>query len=524
MALDATCLSAVVGELHTNLEGARVDKITQPDRDEIILHLRARELGNVKLLLCTRASSSRLHLTQVNKENPATPPMFCMLLRKHLGGARLLAIKQVNNDRLVSLTFTGRDELGDETVRVLLSELIARSANLFFLDADNVILSSMRSTGGDIMSARPNLPGTAYILPPKPDLMGLSPLLRREKEYRGEAFTQLLERKEFAPYMFFEGGNPVDFSCVDIQQHGDKWQVETRNTFSQLLDEFYARTAGNLTIERKKTPLIKTIQTKLARVARKLEAQKLELEFAVDRDMWLRRGELLKANMHLAHKGATSIEVDDYYCEDVSKLTIQLDPLLSAQQNAAKFFKKYTKAKTAEKVLGEQIQLGEQELAYWQSVHESILRCGSERELADIRAELNPEKSIVKGKKRPEQSKPHMFISSSGLRIFAGRNNLQNETLTLKTAQKNDIWLHAQKIAGAHVIVELNGKSIDDNTLHEAAVIAATLSAAKNGVKVPVDYTLVRHVKKIPRSKPGMVNYEQFKTVYVDADVAVLEK
>ncbi|MCL2547460.1 MAG: NFACT family protein [Oscillospiraceae bacterium] len=572
MPLDAICLSAVIAELQPGLENMRVDKVTQPERDEIVLHMRTTSRENVKLLLCANPSSARLHFTTASKPNPQTAPMFCMLLRKHLTGARLLSFEQPKGERVVKLTFSGYDELGDTTTRILLLEMIGRTANLFFMDAENRIIAALRQSNADITTERANLPGMMYQEPTPPDkyyiltlgifdwrrifaqegqaaeiirakCYGFSPLAAREAVYHalGDCtafaatenadqlaagcfeFFQNLQEKNFKPVLLRQGDVIKDFYCTEIGQYDD-WQVETCESFNRLLDTFYAQTYGAQALQRKKASLQKTVKSKVDRVTRKIAAQRQELHTAIDREHWRKQGELLKANLHIVQKGAEAVIVDDYYEMDCPELTIKLDPLLTPQQNAAKFFKNYAKAKTAEAMLNERLMLGEQELAYWLSVHEAIQRCENERELQEIKDEVHPDKISKKGKKQSIQSRPYQFLSSSGLRIFAGRNNTQNETLTLRTARKTDLWLHAQKMPGAHVIVEALGQEPDDKTLEEAAIIAATLSAAKNGVKVPIDYTLVKHVKKLPKSHLGMVNYEQFSTIYADADAGLLEK
>lgn len=573
MPLDAICLSALTAELHAVLENAKVDKITQPEQDEIVLHLRTATRDNVKLLLAANPAVARLHLTSVTKENPATPPMFCMLLRKHLGGARLLSVTQLPNERVVLLTFSGFDDLGDATTRILLLELIHRSANLYFLDAEHRILSALRHGNTDITSERPNLPGLHYLPPSGIDkynpltlgvfdwrrifsngqgsaekhLMasccGFSPLLAREAVYRAVGdcdavitsdtaevlaigcftFFSALQEQQYMPTLILADGKPKDFTCVEPQQFQGAWTVEPMDTFSQLLERFYAERAHADSIKRKASGLTKTVKNNIDRIKRKLTAQRLELDNAQNREHWRKQGELLKANLHKVRKGAASIEVEDYYAEDCPTITLTLDPLLTPQQNAAKLFKEYAKAKTAEAILTERLTLGEQELRYWESVQEAIERSTTERELADIRAELKPEQLSRKGKKQTAQSKPHLFIATSGLRIWAGRNNTQNEALTLQTAGKNDWWLHVQNQAGAHVIIETRGTMPDTRTFTEAAIIAVTLSAAKNGVKVPVDYTQIKNVKKLPKSKPGMVTYTEYKTILADADERLLD-
>ncbi len=571
MPLDAICLSAVVAELRDIALNAKVDKVTQPEHDSIVLQLRTLSRGNVRLLINVNPNIARLHLTAIAKENPAVAPMFCMLLRKHLSGARLLSMEQLDNERVVTLTFSGFDELGVPVERRLCAELMARSANLYFLDAEQRILAALRPSRADITALRPNLPGMVF-RPPVPldkpaataltledwralwrsaqgradralldGCCGFSPLLAREAVYRScgavdaevnsgnvEALAcgcyAFFSQAEFAPVLLSEDGQPKDFSCVDVQQYQGAWQVKELDSFGALLDSYYGRRDADESMKRKASGLTKLAKNNCERIKRKLIAQQQEWVQSQRREELLKRGELIKSNLHRIEKGADSVTVEDYYSEGCPPLTIALEPLLTPQQNAAKAFKNYTKAKNAEAVLQQQMALGEADLVYWQSVQEAIERCTSERELADIRAEVSPRIEHKKGKKQQPQSKPHLFRSTEGLRIWAGRNNVQNEQLTLHTAGKNDWWLHVQKMAGAHVIIETNGQKPSPQTFSEAATIAVTLSAAKNGVKVPVDTTQVRHVKKLARGKPGMVIYEQFTTIIADADATLLDR
>ncbi|MCI6256495.1 MAG: NFACT family protein [Clostridiales bacterium] len=564
MPLDAICLSALVEELRAALLGGKIDKIYQPGRDEVVLHVRG-AAGNVKLLLSASPSQPRAQLTELSRENPGTPPMFCMLLRKHLTGGRILDITQPPMERLVDFRLETIDELGDRVERRLVLECMGRRANLILLDADGRIVDSLRRVDGDMSSRRQVLPGMFYRLPPTPDKLnpftcteeeraavlanpmgkslekvlldgftGLSPLIARELVFRSEEQSGRLaeeldklrndvKEKHFAPYLLVREDKPVDFTFLPILQYGPETECRRCESFSELLDGFYeVRDQAERTRQRGQD-LIRSVTNARDRVARKLANQERELEATFDRERLRELGDILTSNLHVMERGMEVLRAVDFYDPECREIEIKLDPLLYPQQNAARYYKNYNRAKTAEKMLTIQIEKGEKELEYLNSVLESIALAEGERDLQEIRQELTDtgylrrQKTAAKREKRLS-GKPMEFRSSSGLRISVGKNNSQNDQLTTKMASRGDIWFHTQKIHGSHVILWTGGEDPDARSLQEAAALAAYYSQARESKKVPVDYTPVKYVKKPAGARPGMVIYTTYQTAYVAPD------
>ena len=565
MAFDAFYLSAVLKELSALTE-PRVEKIHQPARDTVILHLRHRE-GRCKLLFAMNPTAPRLHLTTASPENPPEPPMFCMLLRKHLSGGRLIGISQPPMERCAVFTFECMDEMGDLVQRKLIAELMGRTCNLYLLSPEGRIIDCLRRVGLDESAKRQALPGLYYQDPepvtkknpleltvecyvnllskPGADLLaqrlmdelgGLSPLVCREaalyacgdvdarlengdiaaiSEKIADFFKENLENP--APYYYAQNGIPKQFAFCTIRQYGDCARAES---FSGLLDMFYTVRDRNDAMRQKSQSVRKTVQNLCTRLTRKLAIQEKELEATFDRERLRQLGDILTANIHKIVKGQTLVRVEDFYDEEMKEIEIPLSPILSPQQNAAKFYKDYTRMKNAEKELTRQIQLGEGELEYLKSVLEELNRADSDQALEEIKQELQAGCYLRadSGKKRVKTGKlpPLRFESTDGFAIFVGRNNRQNEELTFKSARKDDIWLHASKVHGSHVIIACAGQSVPDDTVTQAAQLAAYYAETTGGQNIPVDVTAVRQVKKIPNGKPGMVIYHTYKTVIVN--------
>lgn len=533
MALDAICLSAVLHELRQVVTGGKIDKIHQPGRDEVVLAMRT-GAGNVKLLLSASPNHPRPQLTALNRENPAEPPMFCMLLRKHLTGGRLLDITQPPQERIAVFRFETLNELGDRQERKLVLECIGRRANLILLDEEGRVVDCLRRVEGDVTSGkRAVLPGLFYHLPdPHP---GLSPLIAREGEARGkgadwgETLLAAVEAGEYTPTVLIRDGRPVDFTFLPVTQYGPETTQRTYETFGELMDDFYAVREQAERARQKGQDLVKTVTTARDRTARKLANQRRELESTKDRERLRQLGDILTSSLHLMTKGMTVFRAVDYYDPDGAEVDIRLDPLLTPQQNAAKYYKEYNKAKNAESALTLQIEKSERDLDYLESVLEALPLAEGERDLQEIRQELIDTgfaRRLKKSKAREKRtaSRPMEFRSSSGLRISVGKNNTQNDRLTTKQAGRGDIWLHTQKIHGSHVILWCEGEEVDTTSLSEAAVLAAYFSQAREGRKVPVDYTPVKYVKKPAGSKPGMVVYTTYQTAYVDPDEELVKK
>ncbi len=569
MPLDSVCVSALASELRAQIVGGKIDKVQQPERDTVLLSIRS-PFGNVRLALCGGVGNARVHLTEAKYENPAQPPMFCMLLRKHLVGARISALQQPERERIIIFELDGYDEMGVAVKKQLVVEMIGRGTNIILVNADGIIIDCLRRVDAEMSSIRQVLPGLIYRLPisqTKPDFFAvtseerralwekydgqkapdkwlletfscLSPLVCREIVHRCygdtdclpesmDALAESVERGEFVPYMLLSEGKPKDFSFIRIGQYGADMSGECFPGFSALLDAFYTRRSQAEDLHRRTQSLRKTVKNAKDRVSRKLELQRIELEKTAKRDEKRRWADLITANLYRA-KGGSSITVEDFYEEDYPSVTIPLDPLKTPQQNAAAYYKEYTKAKTAERYLTELIAQNSRDEEYLSSVIDEIDRVKSESDIADIRRELTetgylrPQKN--QGKQRVKETAPLSYISTGGYEILVGRSNIQNDKLTLKTAHKGDIWLHTQKIHGSHVIIRCAGEDVDDATLAEAASLAALHSQAGAGAKVSVDYTRVKFVKKPQGALPGMVIYTDYNTIIAEADEALAEK
>lgn len=533
MALDAICLSAVLHELRGAITGGKIDKIHQPGKDEIVLAMRTGS-GNVKLLLSANPNQPRPQLTRLSRENPAEPPMFCMLMRKHLTGGRLLDISQPPMERIAIFRFETLSELGDRQEKRLALECMGRRANLILLDDEDRIIDCIRRIEGDLTSGkRAVLPGLFYHLPePHP---GLSPLMIREGEARHagedwcEQLLELVENRKYVPNVLIRDGRPADFTFIPIVQYGPETVQKEYETFGALMDDFYAAREQAERARQKGQDLIKTATIARDRTARKLANQQRELEETKNREQLRQFGDIITSNFHVMKKGMLNLHTTNYYDPDCAEIDIKLDPLLTPQQNAARYYKEYNKAKTAESVLTLQIKKGKEDQAYLESVLEAISKAEGERDLQEIRQELIDtgfarRQKKAKGREKRVSSKPMEFRTTNGLRVSVGKNNTQNDLLTTKQAGRGDIWLHTQKIHGSHVILWCEGTQPDALSLTEAACLAAYYSQAQEGSKVAVDYTPVRFVKKPAGAKPGMVIYSTYETAYVTADAALAKE
>ena len=562
MAFDAYFLTAVLEEVRQKCIGARVDKIHQPSRDTLILHLRGRE-SREKLLFAANPTAPRLHLTSASPENPPEPPMFCMLLRKHLLGAKLAEITQPPMERAAAFIFDCTDEMGFPVQKKLVAELMGRTCNLYLLGPEGRILDCLRRIGLDETSRRPALPGLNYQEPepvkkenplttdsyvnlltePGADTLsdrlmdslgGLSPLVCREAalfaagstdarvsglDVDGTADKLALFFHEHLhhpkPYVYtLPDGTPKQFAFCPIREYGS---CQEAPSFGALLDSFYTLRDRKDAMRQKSQAVRKTVQNLCTRLTRKMALQEKELEATYDRERLRQLGDILTANIHRITKGQTKIVCEDFYDEDMAPVEINLSPILSPQQNAAKFYKDYARMKNAEKELTHQLELGETELNYLKSVLDELNRAQTDAELEEIRQELQEQGYLrAEGnRKRPRQGKlsPMRFESTDGYPIYVGRNNRQNEELTFRQARKDDIWCHASKVHGSHVIISCGGATPPDDTITQAAQLAAYYSETGDGQNVPVDVTTVRQVKKIPGGKPGMVIYHTYRTV-----------
>lgn len=574
MPLDAICLQGVVGELAPQLTGSRIEKIQQPARDQIILLLR----GSRRLFLNAGANQPRIHLTEQLRDNPSQPPMFCMLLRKHLSGGIIESVRQEPLERVVTLTVLASDEMGERSRFTLVWEGMPRRANLILCDRDGRIIDCLRRVDLEAEQDRQVLPGLFYRLPTRQDkrsplsvteeefaaLLGraapdapldgwlldtftaISPLVARELTVRacgstdapvsqGRALWGVFSRWQisvnentFTPTLIKRNGSLADFTYGPVTQYGTYAETEVYDSFSHLLDNFYEKREQAERVKQKGRDLLKTATTARDRVRRKLAAQEKELAACLDRDHLRICGELITANLYRMERGQSRLTAQNYYDENCGDVDIPLDVRLSPQENAARYFKQYAKAKTAEKYLTAQLQRGREELQYLESVLQELAQAESEQDFNDIRTELTDGGYLRgRGKKQPgfqRASKPREFRSSAGLRILVGRNNRQNDRLTTKDADKRDTWLHTQKIHGSHVILCTGGAEPDEQSLMEAASLAAYFSQAQGSTKVPVDYTPVKFVKKPAGAKPGMVVYTTYQTMLADPDEELVKR
>ncbi len=583
MALDGAFLACVREELIARLPDARVDKIHQPAREELVMLLRYRG-GSEKLYISAQANSPRIHFTAESPENPAQPPMFCMLLRKRLTGGRLAAIRQDGLERALYLDFDCINELGDPVRLTLAVEIMGRYSNIILVGEDGIVIDAIKRVDPAMSSVRPILPGIRYEAPPQDaaryDLsrhtpqditaavksgkdvplskallgisQGLSPLSCREIAYRAtggqdplvsemtthawKKFDDCLQRTRDAvlhgtrrtPYLLQRpDGTPLEFSFQPIIQYGLDARGQEMESFSALLDAFYAHRAAAERMRVMSHDLLRVLTNAHDRIRRKLQNQRQELAASADRERLRLYGDLINANMHLIKSGASEAELIDYYDPDCATRTVPLDPALSAAANAQKYYKEYRKAQTAERILTDRIAEGEAELAYIDTVFDALSRAQNSQELGELRAELTQQGYLrqQKGKAKPlPPLKPLTFRSDDGYTILVGRNNTENDRLTLRTAKGSDIWLHTKNIPGSHVIILCEGQTPPDRTVEQAAILAATHSKAADSVQVPVDYALARYVKKPSGAKPGMVIYTDNRTAYVNPDATLCER
>ena len=569
MPFDAIFMTALAGELREKLTGGKVDKLYQPARDEAVLHMRAGR-DNVRLLLSASPAHPRAQLTRVPRENPETPPMFCMLLRKHFAGARLLELSQPSMERLLDFRFETLDELGDRVERRLVLECIGRKSNLIMLDGAGRITDCMRRAEVDLSAKRPVMPGLFYA-PPEPTgrldpaamapeelrsfvlanapegdgqdkwlldtFNGLSPLTARELVFQGEGtregladrLAQLMERVkagDFTPTVLLREGRPFDFTFQPILQYGPAVELKRYPTFSALLDDFYEQKEAQERVKQRGQDFIRSVTQARNRTAKKIANQEADLARTADREKLRRYGDIITTNFYAMSRGQSVLRAQDYYDPACPEVDIPLDPLLTPQQNAARYYKDYKKAQKAEEMLTLQIEKNRGELDYLDSVLQMITLSEGDRDLQEIRQELmdngylkqHRRKMTAKGKQKIVHAKPLEFRSSGGLTILVGKNNSQNDRLTHREADKRDLWLHAQKLHGSHVILKTGGLPPDERSLTEAAMLAAWFSQGRDSGQVPVDYTPVKAVKKPAGAKPGYVIYHTYQTLYVTPD------
>lgn len=570
MALDGAFLYAVKNELQ-ELIGGRVEKIYQPSREEIVISIRKK-----KLYISANASSARVHITQKQPDNPQTPPMFCMLLRKKIGSGRLIEIRQDGLERILFFDFECVNELGDLVKITLACEIMGRCSNLIIISDDGKIIDSIKRVDEEMSRERIVLPGMRYTLPPRDDRLnfltadpetivtklretnsaelskalihvfeGISPILAREWTFfagrgnhlqsdtiDGDQLDRLLYIIKKTREQLVKGeccfsvastkeGILKDFSFIRLNQFGTLMYTKEIPTACELLDYFYCERDRAVRTKQRANDLFKLLVNLTERTSRRISAQKQELSECAEKDYYKLCGDLISANMYCIKKGDLSATVINFYDESNPEIIIELDVRKTPSQNAQYYYSEYKKCVTAEEKLAVQIAKGEEELQYLDSVFDALTRAEYENDIIQLRLELREQGYIKSGgnkSKLPKALPPIEYKSSDGYTILVGRNNHQNDQLSLKFAEKSDIWLHTQNITGSHVIVVTDGEAPPDRTIEEAAIIAAFNSKGRSSDLVPVDYCLAKYVKKPSGAKPGKVIFTNYKTAFVKPD------
>ena len=553
MSVDSFFLRAQSLELDRELKNARIDKIFMPRPTEIVLALRSLS-GNVRLMVSCGGSNAGVYLTSLRPENPPAPPMFCMLLRKHMQGGKILSVDQPEGERLLVLTFTSTAELGRVSEKKLVVELIGKRTNLLLLDEEGIILGCVKKVDYD-MSDRAVLPGLRYRMPPRSDkpsvygktaaelaallegvqeaddimdrLDGVSPQIAAELLHLGYDADRLgaalydLTQGSGRPYLIRRKGEDFDLSCLPMTRHIDGESILCES-FSQLMDDFYStRRAADLK-KNLSSALRRTLDNHRSRLERKLGKQRQELLTAQKREDLKKKADLINSNIYAIRSGDSKATVVDYFDPEMPTVEIPLDPELSPQQNAQLLYKRYTRLKNAEEALQKQIDQGEQELAYLESLLYELELAGTEKEIRELTQEAQNAGYVKKAqskKNKPEKPGvviPKKYVTSGGFTLLRGKNNRENDHVTMRMAKGGDYWFHARNIPGSHVILVCEGREPAVSDLEEAAALAAFYSKAGMSNRVPVDYTRAKHVKKPSGARPGMVNYFEFKTMLIE--------
>lgn len=580
MALDGAFLSCIRQEL-SGLLGSRIDKIYQPARDELVLSFRAKG-GASRVLFSVSADAARVHITQTTPENPAVPPMFCMLLRKHLNGGKLEAVEQDGLERILRLRIRANNEMGDSVLLTLVCEIMGKFSNVILVNETGRIIDSLRRVDEDISRVRLVLPAMEYTPPPREERLcmtdcsdaditqrlgdcpaqplakavirlfeGVSPIVAREWEYytgRGEAVHLPLTEEQHSRFLFAvhqtqeallhpaqrhfttvrtKEGQLKDFSYLRIAQYGAFMVTAEYPSASETLDAFFAQRDHYTRMHQRANDLFRFLVNTSERIAKRTANQKQELLDCDSMETDRRRGDLISANLYRIQRGDRVARVEDFYEADCPAVEIPLDVRLTPAQNAQNYYKKYRKACNARKKLTELIAAGEQEQLYIDSVFDALTRAECESDLAQLRLELTEQGYLRENRragKAPKPLPPMHFRSGDGLDIYVGRNNKQNDQLTLKFAEKSDIWLHTQLVHGAHVILVTEGQTPPDRSVEEAALLAAYYSKGRESAQVKVDYCPAKFVKKPAGARPGMVIYTNYQTAFVTPDAALAER
>ena len=576
MPFDGIVTKCVVNELNLLLSGGRVEKVFQPEADEIVLLVRSKG-RNHRLVASASANYPRLHITAAQKENPQTPPVFCMLMRKHLSGGKLLDIKFHDYERVVTINIESVNELGDLSVKKLVVEIMGKHSNIILLNSEDKIIDSVKHIDSDISSVREVMPARLYSPPPAQDkvppeavapdqifdragaseakhiegllldlIKGFSPYTCREICAAADvppktavtslssadrqniisnldSYLKKIISASFEPCIVYEDANylrPLDFYCFSPLRPLNSKKYEL---LSAALDDFYSLRDTNERLAQKMGDVVKVVKNGIDRCEKKIAMFDDKLREVSDRETLRLYGELITANIYCIPAGSKSARVLNYYSENEEYIDIPLDEYKPAQDNAQKYYRQYSKAKSTYFNVTQQLEDAHSELKYLRSVQTMLDNCGTRQEIDEIRQELIEQGYIRMSsrnarKKQDKPTAPLSFVSCDGFEILVGKNNRQNDQLTLKLAASYDLWLHTRNIPGSHVIIRTERQEVPDSTLLEAAVLAAFYSSAKMSYNVPVDYTAVKNVKKPSGAKPGMVIYESFKTINVTPD------
>lgn len=575
MALDGIFLYSILDEINNKILNGKVDKINQPEKDEIILTIRGSK-ANFKLLISASSVYPKMHFTNTSKPNPQKAPMFCMVLRKYLGGARIVNVRQLTTDRIAIIDFESMDELGFNSIYSLFVEIMGRHSNITLVrQRDKQVIDSIKHITPDINSYRSLYPGIKYVLPPESTRLnpfdfskedfknyitsqhikydenmfskiftGISTQFSKEIFFRisskniaiendsineifsalDEIFSSLLN-KDFYFASYFDKNIVKDFYCTKLTRL-DNLSIKTFDSPSTLVEDYYSDKDKSDRLTSKSADLQKIVSTNLDRCFKKYDILEKTISESAEKEKYKINGDLLAAAIYSIKKGDKSANVLNYYSENEEYIDIPLDENKTPSENIQSYYKKYNKLKKTEEMALIQIKSAEEEMQYLQSVHTNIKNAETYEEIEEIRKELLSTGYIRFKKsenKKSKDSKPLHFVSSDGLDIYVGKNNLQNDYLTLKFSDKHDLWLHTKDIPGSHVIIK-GGRDIPDSTLEEAAIMAAYYSKSKDSSKVAVDYTEVKNVKKPSGAKPGMVIYYTNKTIYVTPEKLNLKK
>lgn len=553
MALDGIFLYHLKNEIADFAVDSRVDKVYQPSSDELVVSLRSRE-GSKRLLMSCNADSARIHFTDYPPENPAKPPMFCLMLRKRLMGAWITSVEQENLERIVKINFSGTDELGDKRRYSLIIEIMGRYSNIIFVDENNKIIDSMKRVDENKSQVRAVLPNVTYTAPPAQNklnifaddineirqqirrsdkglykacmdtIKGISPIVCREFE-NGLSLDAFKSQAQNPVPTLVMLDTPKDFAFIDIRQYGSLAEIKHYDSFSQLLDYFYYERVRLMRIKARSADLFKRLTTLQERAVRKAANREKELEECHDKETYKVFGDLINANLYRLEKGQPYYDLENFY-DDNKPVRIPSDMFLTPAQNAQKYYKEYRKKQIAQTKLSAFIDEANSEALYFESVIDALSRAETDAEITEIKEELSAGGYIKKSadkRKNKKSLNPMKFKTRDGFRVLVGRNNLMNDRLTMKTAKNYDTWFHVQDSAGSHVICETSGTEITDEAIHDCAVIAAYFSKARESSNVAVDYTLVKNIKKPNGAKFGFVVYDPYKTEFATPTLEEVE-